>query len=371
MATKKAGAAKDGGAPAPLARSTRSFEHGKDAAGAKYVRGGFAWTAADDLAFALGFPYVSYLVEGHPDDAEANVEARADLVIKKAYSVNVPAKIGLARARVFPILRVDHTGAYDKAVVLPLVERDDPMTADEATKILADAVRDVNTRQGTVLRTLQLLEAFVGPSAVAKALVTALEALPNDRLAAQGTAAIFARYLGFSLLRVIASEADALRDRIERLVARVPTEFFKRSAREALDIALGKLQRGADDGAFVLADPEKVRSLVAADPGPKFAPNARLAFLGGDPVIDFYVKNAKKLDPNLLPDVVVEFGPMRGERALRFKVMLAATSKAKNEALASFVERAAETRPFLETAAASSGDEAAWAKAVLAKLPKA
>ena len=75
-----------------ISRSTRSFEHGKNAAGAQQVREGFTWTAEGDLAFALGFPYVSYLVADHPDDDEKDLEVVAKNVVSKAYSVDVPAK---------------------------------------------------------------------------------------------------------------------------------------------------------------------------------------------------------------------------------------------------------------------------------------
>jgi hypothetical protein len=51
-------------------------------------------------------------------------------------------------------------------------------------------------------------------------------------------------------------------------------------------------------------------------------------------------------------------------------LLLSATSKAKKEALASLVEHAARTRPFLEKASKSKGEEGTWAKAVLPKLPK-
>ena len=94
-------------------------------------------------------------------------------------------------------------------------------------------------------------------------------------------------------------------------------------------------------------------------------------FLGGDEIFDLYTKYIKKLDPYRAPDIIPELGPMRSERALSFFLLLAATSKVKKQALVHFVEHAADTRAFLESKSASSGPEAAWAKAVLTKLPKA
>src|SRR5262245_60760003 len=50
------------------ARTTMALQHGTAAAGARFVRHGFATTPAGDLAFALGFPHLEYICDQHPDD---------------------------------------------------------------------------------------------------------------------------------------------------------------------------------------------------------------------------------------------------------------------------------------------------------------
>jgi hypothetical protein len=45
-----------------------AFRNGTQAAGAGRVRPGFAFTATRDLQFALGWPHVASVVEGHPVD---------------------------------------------------------------------------------------------------------------------------------------------------------------------------------------------------------------------------------------------------------------------------------------------------------------
>jgi hypothetical protein len=205
---------------------------------------------------------------------------------------------------------------------------------------------------------------------MAEIIVTSLEALSDEILASSNPTALFARQLGFSLLRVTASEASALGARLEKLRARVP-EFSRRSAREALEMIAGRGQRSADDGVFLLEGAqEKILGLVAGDPNPKIVPNARLVFLAGDELINWYAKNAKKLDPYRQPDIIAHFSPMRSERALSFMLLLTATSKVKKEALTCFIDHADRTRPFLEKTSATKGDEGTWAKAVLAKLPE-
>ena|GEM_PF-5434718 len=247
--------------------------------------------------------------------------------------------------------------------------RSDPIKLSEARSIIVKAIANPNILLVGFSRTLQILEAVVGPSDVAEIIVTSLEALSDEILSSSNATALFARHLGFSLLRVPASEATVLERRLEKLRRRVP-EFSRRSAREALEMIAGRAQRSADDGVFLLEGArEKILKLVAGDPNPKIVPNARLVFLAGDELVNWYAKNAKKLDPYRQPDLIAQFSPMRSERALSFMLLLAATSKVKKEALSWFIDHSDRTRPFLEKTSASKGDEGTWAKAVLAKLP--
>ena len=60
-------AAKKKPATTVSAPTSQALKFGAEAAGARYVQPGFAFTAEQDLAFALGWPYMYFLVDGHPD----------------------------------------------------------------------------------------------------------------------------------------------------------------------------------------------------------------------------------------------------------------------------------------------------------------
>ncbi len=67
-ASKKAAQAK--GAASPRTVSTAAFKHGTSAYGARFVKKGFGFDDQEDLEWALGWPHVRRLVDGHPDDAD-------------------------------------------------------------------------------------------------------------------------------------------------------------------------------------------------------------------------------------------------------------------------------------------------------------
>jgi hypothetical protein len=368
MATKKT--SPRAAVVAPIRRSTRSLEHGTSAVGAQHVRPGFAWTAEDDLAFALGSPHLTYLVEGHPDDAEEDVEELLTKVISGTYSVNVPAKIALHRARTFFLIRVSPDGVR-RDPLRPIVARTDPLGEDEARSSIAAAVAAIDTPSDLITRALQAIEAHVGPEVVADAVASALEALPIERLENQSPAGMFTRWLGFDLLRLPEASANRLRARMEAIRAKVPSGWSRGSVRDGLDAALGEVAATSDDALFLHGNEARVREIVIAEGvSPAFSLNVRHVFLGGDELLDFYLKNAKKLSSYRLPTLIPVLGALRSERAQRLLLLLSATSKSKKEAFQQLVRNGAHTRPFLEATAAGSGDEAKWAAAVLAKLPK-
>jgi hypothetical protein len=368
MATKKS--TPNAAAVTPLGRSSRSLEYGRSAAGAKHLREGVAWTAEGDLAFALGYPHLTCLVEGHPDDAEGDLEARLTKVVSGAYSVDVPANIALHRARTSFVIRTSPAGVL-REPLLPIVARTDALGEDEARASIATAVADRNTPGDLIARGLGAIEAYVGPAVVADAVATALEALPVERLGNQSVTGMFARWLGFDLLRLPEAGARELRARMEAIAAKVPEGFYRGSVRDGLDAALGKVVRTSADALFLEGDPARVREIVIGEGvSPAFALDVRLVFLGGDELLDFYIQYAKKLNPYRLSSLIPELGALRSDRAQRLLLLLSATSKAKKEAVQQFVRNAAHARPFLEATAAGSGDEATWAAAVLAKLPK-
>jgi hypothetical protein len=364
----------------PRHRVARALEHGAAAAGAKHVRPGFARTAEDDLAFALGFPYLSYLVDDAADEPAKDAPALAHDVVFGRYPVELPRRIALARARVLPVVVLSASAAVDPAnafrnadVVYGLVARTDDLTVDEASAIVDKAILDRSLTGANIVPTLSALEALVGPSALAEILVSAIERLTDEQRTTLPKSGMFARWLGFSLLRVSVPEAAALRARMEALVARLPAGTGGRvPVHGSLELVLRGSGATTSDDAIHLVDaaPEAIRAIVLTEGvQPRFAPNARLLFLGGLAQLAHFTQHASKLNPAKQPDLVQELGPIQHDDVLDFLLLLAGASKAKQEAIAWFVDHAAETRSFLDARRASDGDASKWARAVLAKLP--
>src|SRR5215468_11777862 len=77
-------------------RTTAALEHGSAASGARFVRPGFAITPEADLAFALGFPHLEYIVDDHPDDARAEMIAYE----RRSYRLGWPRNVAIRWCRI-------------------------------------------------------------------------------------------------------------------------------------------------------------------------------------------------------------------------------------------------------------------------------
>src|ERR1700733_10565880 len=77
-------------------RTTQALAHGKAAAGARSLRPGFAVSAEADLAFALGFPHLEYIVDAHPDDARAEMIAYE----RRSYRLGWPRNVAIRWCRI-------------------------------------------------------------------------------------------------------------------------------------------------------------------------------------------------------------------------------------------------------------------------------
>ncbi len=118
----------------------------------------------------------------------------------------------------------------------------------------------------------------------------------------------------------------------------------------------------AEDAAFV------VEWLRAQDGPEDYPPLARLAFLGGEGVLDVEAKWWKKYNEprgEAQALFVRDYSRIRSEKMLAILLAMSQTSKARKEAAAWFAAHADYARPYLERAAAGSDDAATWAKALL------
>jgi hypothetical protein len=284
-------------------RTTQALEHATAAAGARLVRPGFATTKAGDLAFALGFPHLEYIVDDHPDDARAEMIAYE----RRSYRLGWPRNVAIRWCRITaskgfkrtPQGATELDGAGKKAI-----KNGAPLSDEEVMLSLKAMFSDTSSYED--LRELvRLFEAFVGPELVATSIIDALEKSSNNVWNHQDhDRALVMHHLGFVLLRLPAGLADKLRARLaaifDRRVKALPAKELgprkgeRGSLLRALDVVLnGRV--GAERSGERNEDAIGPGDLVHVTNDEKFvreaacrlvSPDARLVFLGGEPVLD-------------------------------------------------------------------------------------
>jgi hypothetical protein len=284
-------------------RSTQALVHGSAADGARFVQRGFAITPEADLAFALGFPHLEYIVDDHPDDARAEMIAYE----RRTYRLGWPRAIATRWCRITaskgcrrtPQGATELDTAGKKALKNPA-----PLNGEEIAATLKAMFSDTSSYEE--LRDLvRLFEAFAGPELIASSIVDALEKSGNAIWNHQDLdRAQVMHHVGFLLLRLPTAIANKLRSRLtavfDRRVKALPAKELgprkgeRGSLLRALDVVLNgragaersgeRSEDGLEPGDLlhVTDDAEFVREIacqrVAADP--------RLVFLGGEPVLD-------------------------------------------------------------------------------------
>jgi hypothetical protein len=285
------------------ARTTSALEHGTAAYGARFVKRGFATTAAGDLAFALGFPHLEYIIDDHPDDARAEMIAYE----RRSYRLGWPRTVAIRWCRITaskgfkrtPQGATELDGAGKKAL-----KSGAPLTTEEIALSLKAMFSDTTSYED--LRELvRLYEAFVGPDLVATSIVDALEKSSNNVWNHQDhDRAQVMHHLGFMLLRLPSAASDKLRARLaaifDRRVKALPAKELgprkgeRGSILRALDVVLnGRTgsersgERNEDaiepaDLVHITGDEAFVREAACR----RVSPDSRLVFLGGEPVLD-------------------------------------------------------------------------------------
>jgi hypothetical protein len=348
--------------------STAALAHGESAYGARYVKTGFAFTPAMDLAFGLGYPHYVELADGHP--ADESVEAGLAHLADTDRGVRVwPRGVASRTARAYALL------LNAKLRVAPF-SKEGAVTADEAREIIRTSL-DCNRGD----RLLLLLEALVGTDVVLEAAIETMEGYGE----AQWTGSDFDMVtypLGFLLLRVPEAASARARARLEALYDKAKKAGWASDGVNNLDVALHGVE-GAERSGYrpegeaissmyithVVDDPEWVAKTVAAGGAPDSSvmPDPRLAFLGGEAVLKAERGWWKKYTKIGAQQAYVEgFGQIRSQTLLPAFLEMTAASKAKKEATAWFVQHADFARSFLEAQAKGKGGDAA--KAVLKAL---
>ncbi len=378
----------------PLVRSTAAFDHGMNAYGARYLRAGFAFSESDDVAFALGFPHVRWLLDGHPDDADPAASAKAMIleVTPLNERLEIPRQTAIRLARAVGSEQVwQHRWTPEADAVLA---RSEPIELDEGRELIAGVMRRSSPSFAPQLAAF-ILEAFHGPEHVAEWIVSAMQSLEE----APRFSDFLIYQLGFLLLRVRPNVYAHLRERVEQVFVRwaraskleLPLPVAPKvapnfdAALRTLDIllygaagasrSLMPIVEGLDirGVAHVVDDPAYVRKIIAQEAknsgGARKYFDARLVFLGGLELVDHYATRVSVLKTaGERARIINTFGAIQAPSVVAMMVDLVGTPKSRKPALAWLIAHKTYAIPMVETLAKGEDPGATTATAILAEL---
>jgi hypothetical protein len=285
------------------AKTTNALEHGTAASGARFVKPGFTTSKAGDLAFALGFPHLEYIIDDHPDDARAEMIAYE----RRSYRLGWPRNVAIRWCRITASKGFKRTpqGATELDSAGKKAIKNGSPLSDEEIALSLKGIFSETTSYEDLRELVRLFEAFVGPELVATSIIDALEKSSNNVWNHQDLdRAQVMHHLGFLLLRLPAGLADKLRARLaaifDRRVKALPSKELgprkgeRGSLLRALDVVLNG-RAGAERSGERNEDEIEPGDLVHIANDDKFVReaacrvvthDARLTFLGGEPVLD-------------------------------------------------------------------------------------
>jgi hypothetical protein len=268
------------------------FAAGDQATGLGWLRPGFGFTDEDDRLWALGWPHLYVLV---PGDATEKQRASSAAYARAfdAHGREMPAGMAVRTLRYYTALpRAEE--------LVTAVNNTTELTDGEVEDIVRIAVR---SNRGQVV--VFVLEALRSSAEVATLVVAALDAISDadwkDDRPVEAFAGSAIKALHFVMLRMAAPDVDALRgriaalaDRVERLGVDPQIHRGLRALRFVLEPAPVNhwyLEFLTPDHAATIQE----RIIPVFDkmkPADRELGDPRLAFLGGEPVIEAFARNA-------------------------------------------------------------------------------
>ena len=197
--------------------STRALEHGMKAFGAAGLRKGFAWNSQMDLAWALGYPMMTFVVDGGLesetlDDVLAFFGKSADDIstTNSLYAFALHRRFIPRRAAYAILHELEHGASVADLSDEEFLKVTEPreISLEEATKVLSGLVPT------WIGKAALMIEALAGPSLTAGALVDCFEADPHDE---KGCATKIAGVLKALSRRLPIHEFSSMYDRTSRV----------------------------------------------------------------------------------------------------------------------------------------------------------
>jgi hypothetical protein len=339
-----------------------ALKHGDKAFGHRFLKPGFSFSEQTDLAFALGFPSLTFVVDGHPDDGDP----LANLYAWRVYGhACLPATIALYlvrdQASGHPVVRGAANAPW-------LATRQEPLTPAELSRLVASCIDEMFS-----VHALYRLEALTNTDEVLAMLMSEFERLvaENDleKLDDSGVISVVDSALPSMPLRTTEPARSAHQEMLAGLYRNLDDVPDMQAA---IDVAL---DRGTDneDPRFRVHGAPDVETYVAwlaeREIDESSYPNAREAFLGGDAGIEILRTRWREYKAVAREDLVSQHAWIRSEQVvLLFLDLLRGAPKLKPEVTAWFLEHVDYARPILLDVEKKGGVEAATAKKALKQL---
>lgn len=322
--------------------------------GLKMIKPGFSFSPDQDALFALGWPHICTLVDGHPhdDDPAGNARRLIDSLgptyLEPAYRGIWPREVAYRFVRAASVLQFRMTPS--SVTITPEVLKQMAVAGapgkNEVRKAFDFTFTGANNHAWWIAEDLVLVaEAILGAEAAADVLMSALEALReehwrrswgNDAKIAEAAYA-----LGFMALRMNATQRKATLTRARKILstakAAEPTGYGAsmldcvlggaEAARRSGNLTLSRFHHVLDDGSAIVE--------VERRKGGDFYPNARLVFLAGPEMLDLYRarwRQLKTADKQLA--FLWQMHWLRSKQVVAIVKELATASKVRREASA-------------------------------------
>jgi hypothetical protein len=331
--------------------------HGQEARGAAGLKPGFSFSEQQDLAFALGWPSLRFVADGLPDDDDPVASLRK----WSSYShVCVPAKVAACSVRD----QADYFAAIAGRPAAWLPRAREPIDRDEARALVAECV-DKHMAVGSLFR----LEALTTPDDVLSDICAALaDKLPQGDPEWSRLAAPAVHHAAAVMLRRLPEPpAQSVRANLAALAQIGAAAGNHENMARAFDVALDRGTASREIRWLIHGNgaPGEVAAWVERmeiDEGTY--PDARAAFLGGEPVIEIMRKRWREFKKDAREDLVEEYGWIRSEQTVLLMVDLV-TSNVKGLVKKWFIERGEYARPFLVDLEKQTGPTALQARGAL------
>jgi hypothetical protein len=323
----------------------------KDAFGLRAMRPGFSFSSSQDALFALGWPHMCALVDGHPDDADPAestrriVETLDPPYFEPAYRGAWPREVAYRFMRSLGVPHFRRAGsstAITSEALARFAMAGPPTRADIAATFHFVFTSGHMLARWMTPSMVLLAEAIVGSEPAADALMSALEKLTADHWSSSVPQVAESAYqLGFLMLRMkeAARRETTARARkiLERARAADPTCY----GAMMLDCVVGGAEAAERSGNLTLSrfghvlDNGRVIVDVEKQKIGEFFPDARLAFLAGPELLDLWAKRWRELkSADKQRAFLWQLHWIRSEKATAIVKELASTSKVRTEASA-------------------------------------